>query len=226
MQSKALKRTLYILGSIVLCIIIFVLYLYNIIPHKAYTASDFNIETILAQHDGNGNGIDDLDDILQGAKHEIEHMPTYKSAYYEGGYPPASEGVCTDVIWRALRYAGYDVKEMIDEDITKNISAYPRVNGEPDPNIDFRRVPNVAKYLERHTQRLSTALEDPSEWQRGDIIVFSDSHIGILSDQRNRNGFPFLLHNGNLPVGEEDCLAREAFLKGISGHYRFIVKEK
>lgn len=226
-----MKKRIYtiLLCSMLSCILmisIWVMYLYNLIPHQSYEAYDFAIETVYANKDMNRNGIDDLDDILQGAKKEIEDMPTYRSAYYEGGYPPREEGVCTDVIWRALKEAGYDFKSMMDEDIANNTDAYPRVNGFPDPNIDFRRVFNVQVFLKRHALSLSVSLDDPKEWQRGDIIVFSDSHIGILSDKRNKHGFPFLLHNGNQPVGEEDCLTREAFLKGISGHYRFIIKEE
>lgn len=225
MKKSRWNKLLAAFIIMVLLIVIFVLYLYNIIPHRVYTAADFDIETIVSNHDENGNGIDDFTDILLGAKAEIADMPTYRSAYYQGGYPPDEEGVCTDVIWRALRHAGYDFKSMMDEDIAQNVDAYPRVGGNPDPNIDFRRVPNVHSYLERHAQKLTLDTSDIAQWQPGDIIVFSDSHVGILSDKRNFKGVPFLLHNGNLPKGEEDCLWREDFLKGISGHYRFIIKE-
>ena len=66
-----------------------------------YTAQDFGIETVISKTDCDNDGIDDYTDILQGAKIEAENKPTYKSAYYAGGYPPDNEGVCTDVIWRA-----------------------------------------------------------------------------------------------------------------------------
>ena len=39
--------------------------------------------------------------------------------YYSGGYPPDSEGVCTDVIWRALKNAGYSLKDMVDADMQR-----------------------------------------------------------------------------------------------------------
>lgn len=206
---------------LVVLIVLFVMYVYNIIPHRVYDALDFDIDIVQSEYDKNENGIDDFTDILNGAKAEIANMPNYRSAYYDGGYPPADEGVCTDVIWRALQHAGYDFKAFIDEDIKNNPDAYPRVGGNPDPNIDFRRVPNVHMYLQRHTTSLTLDLSDIAQWQPGDIVVFADSHIGILSDKRNADGVAFLLHNGNQPVGEEDCLKREAFLKGIMGHYRF-----
>lgn len=226
-----MKKTSWLNKLLIACIllacliVVFILYLYNILPHVVYSAEDFQIETIVSTRDENENGIDDFRDILLGAKQEIEHMPIYRSAYYKGGYPPDDEGVCTDVIWRALRHAGYDFKSLIDADIETNTDAYPRVNGHPDPNIDFRRVPNVDVFLKRHTMVLTKDLTKIEEWQPGDIVVFGDSHIGILSDKRNHAGIPFLLHNGNLPKGEEDCLWREDFLKGISGHYRFILQE-
>lgn len=206
---------------IFLCITIFILYLYNIIPHASYTAYELGIETIISDIDKDNDGINDYTDILFGAKAEIQRDPMYHSAYYIGGYPPAEEGVCTDVIWRSLKEAGYDIKELIDEDIKHNVDAYPRVMNNPDPNIDFRRVPNMAMYLKRHTISLTLDLDEVAKWQPGDIVVFSDTHIGILSDLRNSKGVPYLLHNGNLPVQEEDALEREAFLKGIRGHYRF-----
>lgn len=224
MKTSWLNKLLIALILLACLIVVFILYLYNIIPHSVYYANDFGIESILSEHDENGNGIDDLNDILLGAKKEIEHMPVYRSAYYEGGYPPDEEGVCTDVIWRALRHAGYDFKAMIDQDIQQHIDAYPRVKNSPDPNIDFRRVPNIAVFMKRNAQVLTNDISQIEEWQAGDIVVFKDTHIGILSDKRNRDGVPYLLHNGNLPKGEEDCLWREDFLKGISGHYRFILQ--
>lgn len=205
-------------------IVVYVLYIYNILPHPRFTAEDFHIDTLHSTHDEDGDGIDDFTDIFLGARAEIERDPTYHSAYYINGYPPSWEGVCTDVIWRALQDAGYDLKALIDADIEENIDAYPRVQGNPDPNIDFRRVPNVHVFLSRHTQSLTLDLTDIQQWQPGDIVVFSDSHIGILSNIRNYKGIPFLLHNGDLPVQEEDALERENFLKGIRGHYRFVLK--
>lgn len=223
MSRKWINRIFIVVSICFLCIVLFILYVYNIIPHRRYTAADFHIETIRSQNDADGDGIDDFTDILLGAKAEINRDPTYRSAYYEGGYPPDDEGVCTDVIWRSLRDAGYDLKALIDEDIRNHTEYYPRTGGQPDPNIDFRRVPNIQVYLSRHAKSLTLDLTEIEEWQPGDIVVFSDSHIGILSDIRNYKGLPFLLHNGDLPVQEEDALEREHFLKGISGHYRFIL---
>lgn len=162
----------------------------------SYFAEDFGIQTIRSDIDKDGDGIDDYTDILLGAKAEAERKPEYRSAYYDGGYPPETEGVCTDVIWRALKDAGYLLKEMVDEDIAQNVEAYSRVNGKPEPNIDFRRVPNLKVYFERNHITLTTDLNEIAEWQPGDIVVFGKTHIGIISDKRNSKVIPYLIHNG------------------------------
>lgn len=187
---------------------------------NVYYAKDFDIETVISKTDCDNDGIDDYTDILQGAKIEAENKPTYKSAYYSGGYPPDNEGVCTDVIWRALKNAGYSLKDMVDEDIKNNIDKYPRVDGKPDSNIDFRRVPNLKVYFERNQINLTTDLSKIEEWQPGDIVVFGSSHIGIISDKRNKKGIPYLLHNGGQPLREEDILEVYNIYEPITGHYR------
>lgn len=185
-----------------------------------YYAKDFGIETITSQTDYDNDGIDDYTDILQGAKIEAENKPTYRSAYYDGGYPPDNEGVCTDVVWRALRNAGYSLKDMVDEDIKNNTDKYTRVEGKPDPNIDFRRVPNLKTYFERNQIGLTTDLSKIEEWQPGDIVVFGSKHIGIISDKRNENGVPYLIHNAGQPLREEDALELYNKYDQITGHYR------
>lgn len=187
---------------------------------KVYSAKDFGIETLISRTDYDNDGIDDYTDILQGAKIEAENKPTYKSTYYSGGYPPDNEGVCTDVIWRSLKNAGYLLKDMVDEDIKNNVQKYPRVAGKPDPNIDFRRVPNLKVYFESNQIVLTNDLTKIAEWQPGDIVVFGSSHIGIISDKRNKKGIPYLLHNGGQPLREEDILELYNQYEPITGHYR------
>ncbi len=203
-----------ILGITIAC---YILYKTN---KKSYTAEDFGIETLISKTDYDNDGIDDYTDILQGAKIEAKNKPKYKSAYYAGGYPPEGEGVCTDVIWRALKNAGYLLKDMVDEDIKNNVSEYPRVNGKPDPNIDFRRVSNLKVYFDRNQISLTTDLSQIAEWQPGDIVTFGTTHIGIISDKRNSKGIPYLIHNTGQPFREEDVLELYGKNEQISGHYR------
>lgn len=214
------KKIIWILVVFFIAILGLGLYLLWIGNQKTYTAEDFGIETIHSQNDADQDGMDDYTDILYGAKAEAKRKPTYQSAYYSGGYPPETEGVCTDVIWRAFRDAGYSLKDLVDQDIQENLEAYPRVEGKPDPNIDFRRVPNLKVYFERNAQSLTTDLTQIEQWQPGDIVTFGTTHIGIVSDLRNQKGVPYLIHNAGQPKREEDVLEMWNHFNPISGHFR------
>lgn len=184
------------------------------------------VPTIECPVDKDQDGISDLEDIVAGGKEEVRKRPRYRDAYYAGGYPPENEGVCTDVIWRALHHAGYDLKAMIDEDIRQNTSLYPRVDEGRDANIDFRRVQNLKVFFQRHGQELTTEViandvDNLSQWQPGDIVTFAlpHEHIAIISDRRRPDGIPFILHNGGPVASEEDRLL--SWPSPITGHYRF-----
>lgn len=219
---KIVKRILIV---IVILIILFIVILLGLVFYnknkKVFYAEDFGIEVIKSKNDYNNNGVDDYTDILLGAKEEARKAPKYKNAYYAGGYPPNDEGVCTDVIWRAFKNAGYNLKDMVDEDIKNNVEKYPRVDGTPDSNIDFRRVGNLKTFFERNSINLTTDLSKIEEWQPGDIVTFGISHIGIISDKRNEKGIPYLLHNAGQPSREEDILEIYNSFEKISGHFRF-----
>lgn len=190
-------------------------------PQQIFYAEDFGIERVLSNTDFDNDGIDDYTDILEGARLDAIKKPKYRSAYYENGYPPDDEGVCSDVIWRALKNAGYSLKDMIDEDIKKNVDKYPRVEGKPDPNIDFRRVANLTIYFKRNHISLTIDLNEIDKWQAGDIVVFSNDHIGIISDKRNEKGVPYIIHNGGQNNREEDGLEfYNNNWKPITAHYR------
>ncbi|MFZ5975462.1 MAG: DUF1287 domain-containing protein [Bacillota bacterium] len=189
----------------------------NLIPQKSYTAEDFGIQTVKSDTDFDHDGIDDYTDILLETRKDAEVMPVYKSAYYAGGYLPNMEGVCTDLVWRALANAVYNLKVLVDEDIAKHIAAYPRVEGKPDPNIDFRRVANLKIFFERNCTSLTLDIHDIGQWQPGDIVTFGTNHIAVVSDKRNSGGVPYIIHNAGQPVREEDALS----WPGISGHFRF-----
>ena len=90
---------------------------YNLIPHISYSNNDFNIETVYSTVDYNENGTDDYTDILLGARRDAENHPRYDPSYVDGGYPDDSSGVCTDVVWRAMKNAGYSLRYMVDRDI-------------------------------------------------------------------------------------------------------------
>lgn len=193
----------------------YALYVYNYLPHRKYTNADFNIETYKSSVDLDNDGIDDQTDILNNVRTYIATKPKYKSKYYNTGYPNDNYGVCTDVVAFGLKGAGYDLQELVDQDIRENRSKYNIKT--VDKNIDFRRVRNLKIYFDNYAISLSTSLDDISDWQGGDIVIFP-SHIGIVSDKRNKDGIPFLIHHANpyQRYYEEDVLK----MYKIEGHYR------
>ena len=218
---------------ILISIIVIMLYKLSIIPHRQYTNANFNIETYISSIDKDNeesfgtfilntdydnDGIDDQTDILNNVKKYIQTKPKYQSKYYNTGYPNDEYGVCTDVVGFGLKDAGYNLMELVNEDIIINKEKY---NIETiDKNIDFRRVRNLNVYFKNNNISLTTDLSKIEEWQGGDIIVFKD-HIGIISDKRNKRGIPFLIHHANpMQINyEEDVL--ELYDKDyIIGHYR------
>lgn len=179
-----------------------------------WKTSDIEVPFITSDVDYDSDGIDDYTDILNGARSFIAMNPKYKSAYYAEGYPDDGYYVCSDLIWYALSEAGYDFKEMIDEDIKNNQSDYDI--DVIDSNIDFRRVRNIRVFLEKYTEKLTTDASDYTAWQGGDIVVY-ENHIGIVSDKRNNKGISYIIHHDGYHNYEEDGLTR----KKIVGHYRF-----
>jgi len=185
------------------------------ILQKSYTADELHIKTIKSTIDCDKDSIDDYTDIMLGARAYIDSRPKYKSDYYLGGYPPDGVGVCTDVIWKAFKAAGYSLKDMVDQDIAKNPKAYTTIQ-KADPNIDFRRVKNLKIFFSRNAISLTLDTTDVAAWQPGDIVIYVDSHIAMVSSKRNKTGRPYILHNAGRPT-EEDRLTR----KTIVGHYRW-----
>ena len=188
------KTVIIILLLTILISTTYALYVYNYLPHRKYTNADFNIETYKSSVDLDNDGIDDQTDILNNVRTYIATKPKYKSKYYNTGYPNDNYGVCTDVVVFGLKAAGYDLQELVDQDIRENRSRYNIKT--VDKNIDFRRVRNLKIYFDNYAISLSTSLDDISDWQGGDIVIFP-SHIGIVSDKRNKDGIPFLIHHAN-----------------------------
>lgn len=177
---------------------------------------------VVSSVDKDGDGIDDQSDVLQGAKDYVATRPQYKSKYYAGGYPDDGYGVCTDVVGFALKAAGYDIRELVDDEIKASPAEYGMSADERDSNIDFRRTPNLSVWLNRNAVVLTTDLSDPGEWQGGDIVA-TDRHVMVLSDRRNHKGLPYVIHLHNRAQTaahdyEQDCL--EKYADKITGHYR------
>lgn len=167
-------------------------------------------------HDQDGDGVDDQTDILDSARAYLATHPTYGSAYYQGGWPDDGRGVCTDVVAAALLGAGYDLRELVHEDIKKDPDAYPVET--PDPNIDYRRVKNLRIWFGRNAVSLTLDPYKTDEWQGGDIVCYDD-HIAVVSDHRNKKGLPYLIHlrPGDQKKYEENRLVGHG---EILGHWR------
>ena len=222
MTAREKKKKLFLLFILAffllfLAISIYMMNLSYMFPQKYYLAKDFGIETIKSEVDFNKNGTDDYTDILLGARKDAENHPVYNGKYYDEGYPPDNIGVCTDVIWRAFKNAGYSLRDMIDNDIKRRPEEYKNIKTR-DKNIDFRRVVNLEIFFDEYALTLTSDISEIEEWQPGDIVIFNNGkHIGIVSDKRNANGEPYIIHNGGQPNREEDYLKRGNVYK----HYRF-----
>lgn len=198
--------------------------------NTTFSDEGFAIERVTSPADANGNGVDDYWDLWLGGKAEADRHPRYDGAYLttNRGMPGPETGVCTDLVWRAFRDAGYDLPAMINADIAAHPNDYPRVAGKPDPLIDYRRVPNLHVFLTKYAISLSTetnpASEDfkPADWQAGDIVTLGEgskplTHTGVLGPDRDKDGLPWIAHN---------AAQRELYDNGLrnwtlNGHFRF-----
>lgn len=103
--------------------------------------------------------------------------------------------------------AGYNLRDLVDEDIRENMELY---------NIDFRRVKNLKIFFDRNASTLTNDVNWYMDFQKGDIVVF-DKHIAIISEKRNKKGIPYIIHNSGNFKYVEDALTRY----NIVGHYRW-----
>jgi hypothetical protein len=167
--------------------------------------------------------------IVNGAKLEVLRGVSYDASYRALPYPmgdvPTDRGACTEVIIRGLRNAGYDLQQLLHEDMARDFAAYPHLWGlpGPDPNIDHRRVPNHIAFLQRHGEALPLATTGAAAatWQPGDLVYWQLgpsrlTHCGVVSNDRGPRGLPLVLHNMGA-AAQEDCLDSWK----IIGHFRY-----
>ena len=164
--------------------------------------------------------------IIAAARTQVGVTTTYDPAYirldYPGGDVARDRGVCTDVLIRALRDGAHiDLQLAVNRDMKANFAAYPTIWGlkRPDPNIDHRRVPNLATLLTR-LGAARPASTDPAEFLPGDIVTSvlpgNLPHIMLISDRRSPDGTPLVIHNIGRGTREEDAL----FAYPHTGHFR------
>jgi uncharacterized protein YijF (DUF1287 family) len=200
-----------------------------------------DLDKLPVKTDANNNGNNDSRDILIGAKKQLEIKAqnifiegSGQSNYYKGGDPPEQWALNTDIIARAFKEAGFDLRTLINEDITKNIKKYPLKaiwnQNVPDIDIDYRRIQNMEVFFKRKADSLNIRFDPANEenlntWFPGDVVFFDmdrdgyTDNVGIISDLTTRNGTPKVIYNYIDPgyTAEANILGN----KIITGHYRF-----
>jgi uncharacterized protein YijF (DUF1287 family) len=179
-----------------------------------------DMDNISVKTDFDRDGISDQKDILLGAKNQLDN--------------PADIAICTDIIARAFREAGFDLSQLVNDDIAANFNSYPlRINWgqtRPDKNIDYRRIQNMEIFFKRNSQAMTTVfdlsdIKNLEQWLPGDIVLFDmdrdgyTDNAGIISDFTNRKGIPKVIYNYIDPgyTVERDILSSSS----IKGHYRY-----
>ncbi len=156
--------------------------------------------------DADRDGIPDPLDVLIGGKKTVLDAAPYGGGYmlidYPGGDIPRGKGVCTDVIIRAGRNAGFDLQAALQRDLRSARRAYPMVK-RPNASIDHRRVKTILPYFERHWDRRKVELDAADDPLRPGDVVFFDTfpskpgpdHIGVVSDTLGPSGLPMVINS-------------------------------
>jgi len=152
----------------------------------------------------------------------VGYDPSYRMLDYPNGDVAMETGVCTDVVIRALRVgAERDLQRLVHEDMKTNFARYPKIWGlkRPDKNIDHRRVPNLMTYFKRMGYALPVT-RNAADYLPGDLVTCTVPpnlpHIMIVSNKKNSEGVPLIIHNIGGGAREEDRL----FEFPMTGHYR------
>ncbi|NLR76064.1 DUF1287 domain-containing protein [Leeia aquatica] len=165
--------------------------------------------------------------LVQAARAQVGktliYDPRYQSLTYPNGDVPILQGVCTDVVIRALRHAyKVDLQQQVHEDMRQRWATYPKLWGSngPDANIDHRRVPNLQVFFQHKGMALPVG-EQNADYQAGDIVTVrlanGRPHIMLVSDRKSASGRPLVIHNIGFGAREEDYLFQDT----ITGHYRW-----
>ncbi len=192
-KNKLKASILLILFIIVFCILILFIMNKFIVGKDYYKNKDFNIKNIYSKIDKNENDIDDYSDILLGARKIIGKK--YNSL---------------ELLSKSLKYAGYDIYKMIEEDYILDKDKY---------GDNYKTIRNVNYFLKKYTLVLSNDVKKIKEFNYGDIVIYKDG-IGIVSDKRNREGISFIIYEDGGIVKEEDILENISLI----GHYRFFLE--
>jgi uncharacterized protein YijF (DUF1287 family) len=199
-----------------------------------------DMDNIPVTGDADDDGINDQKDIMQGAKDQLNspartiRVEEGENNYFKDGDPPKDLAISADIVARALLEAGFNLRDLVYDDISNNFDQYSikEIWGRSfcDPNIDYRRIQNLEIFFKRNAKDLGVffnALDEDNlnSWLPGDLVFFdmdgegfSDS-TGIISDNTTRSGVPKIIYNYIDPgyTVERDILKEEV----VTGHYRF-----
>jgi hypothetical protein len=197
------------------------LYKWNYIQHTQHFPDEFQIPNLHVGFDANKNNIDDSTDIVEGAKQYTSKNPTHEAfKEYESGFPTGKVGSNADPIAYAFTYAGYNMQNLVYQDIQKNPEAYSP-NTPHSKNGAFRSVENLYTYFSRYADAHDNDYYNIKDWQTGDVVFFEKNHAAIVADRVNNNGVRFVIHLfWKYQAGYyQDVLETNAWGKVI-GHYR------
>ncbi len=169
--------------------------------------------------------------LMKLLEEDIEYQYQF---YADTGYPNDKYWISTDVISVVLNDCGYDLMELVYDDMSKHIDAYPmdiKGSKNPDKKTDFRVVYFQQKFFQRNALELPTEFDasDPAsilQWQPGDIVYFTvDAEnpgkdiAGMISNHNNPEGIPLIIMiTKDLgKITETNALTEME----VSGHYRF-----
>lgn len=152
----------------------------------------------------------------------------------DSGYPSNNIWISTDIISMILNDNGFDLMELMYEDMTEHKEDYPMdIKGRKEAikYIDFRDVFFQEQFFKRHALELPTdyTIDDPNNailWQSGDILYFQFDPEnpykdlgGFVSSRKNEEGVPLIIMiSAELgSISEADVLLEYT----IVGHFRY-----
>ena len=154
--------------------------------------------------------------------------------YPETGYPTENIWASTDLIAMVFKDVGYDLMEIIYEDMKAHKEDYPldlKKRSDPVKHVDFRDTFFQQQFFKRNALELDKQFkpdnkENKIQWQPGDIVYFqfdpenpNQDLGGFISSRTNDQGVPLVIMISKElgKISEIDKLLEYT----IIGHYRY-----
>ena len=175
--------------------------------------------------DRDRDGVEDGLDLYLGTRKVDLNSAQYRGGYERIKYPKGEiardHGVCTDVIIRAFRNAGWDLQKLLYLDMKRSPKSYGLKEGKnPNRHIDHRRVRRLIIYFKRHYHSLPITFKKTQTgketWLPGDL-VFMDTfgvgyptHVGLVSGRLGHDGEPMITNNWTDGYSTQEMSLRNA----------------